>query len=412
VDIATSSSSEARSGHYELLLELAYGLSGSLDVGEVLKEALSATRKLIEFRGGSIALVEDEHLSIAVADPPVGPEVAALRLPVGQGLSGRVASTGRSMYSRDLQNDERVSPNVRSLDTNSTIRSYFAVPVVASGDIVGVLQIDSENVDGFSEEQRAMVASLAPLIGAAIQNARVFTEELETQERLLELERLRSDFISITSHELRTPLTPLLGFAELLATRDASDLTTPTTEVIERLESAVERLRGLVEELQRLAQVEADALHLKSQPIDLVTVIEGTATPFMADRPMRLHLEGAGYATGDPERLGDALRCLLHNAVNFSPEGAPIEITTSSDGEGVVHIDVVDGGKGVPAEDAEKIFERFAQRESPQTRQVGGLGIGLPVARGLIEGMGGTLNVVPGTRGRFTITLPVRGPDA
>jgi signal transduction histidine kinase len=266
-------------------------------------------------------------------------------------------------------------------------------------------------IDAFAEEQRAMVSSLAPLIGAAIQNARVFTAELETQERLQELERLRSDFIAITSHELRTPLTPLVGFAELLAMGTESRVTSlPTAEISDRLTGSVERLRTLVSELQRLSEVDAGALELKKETIDLVHVIETTAEPFMEYRPMRLHLEGAAFATGDSLRFADAMRCLLDNAVSFSPEGAPIEITTSTDGERV-RIDVIDGGKGVPVEDAEKIFERFSQRESPQTRAVGGLGIGLSVARGLIEHMKGTLDVVPGTRGHFVIALPAGGHD-
>lgn len=392
-----------------MLLELAYGLSGSLDIGQVLKEALAATRRLVDFRGGSIALIEAGYLSIAVSEPAVGPEVAALRLPVGKGLSGRVAETGHSIYSKDLQNDARVDVNVRMLDTNRPIRSYFAVPVVASGQVVGVLQVDSEEVDAFSDEQRAMVSSLAPLIGSAIQNARVFTAELETHERIQELERLRSDFIAIIGHELRTPLTPLVGFAELLHMGGGEGITNfPSVNISERMLASVERLRNLVGELQRLAEVEADQLQLREEPIDLANVIEETSRPFMQARPMRLHLAGASYATGDAERFSDALRCLLDNAVNFSPEGSPIEISTS-ERDGRVRIDVVDGGSGVPAEDVEKIFDRFTQRESPHTREVGGLGIGLPVARGIIERMGGTLDVVPGKRGHFVIALPAGG---
>jgi signal transduction histidine kinase len=398
-------------GLYELLLELAYGLSGSLDIGEVLKEALAATRRLVDFRGGSIALIENDALSIAVSEPAVGPEVAALRLPVGKGLSGRVAETGHSIYSKDLQHDERVDMNVRTLDTNRAIRSYFAVPVVASGEIVGVLQVDSEEVDAFSDEQRAMVSSLAPLIGSAIQNARVFTAELETHERIRELERLRSDFIAITSHELRTPLTPLVGFAELLHMGRAEAIAAfPSVDISERMLASVERLRALVDELQRLAAVETDQLQLREDLIDLISIIEETTAPFIHARPIRLHLEGAMYALGDAARFSDALRCLLDNAVNFSPEGTPIEITSSLH-DGRVRIDVVDGGGGVPAQDAETIFDRFTQRGSPHTREVGGLGIGLPVARGLIERMGGTLDVVPGDRGHFVIVLPSGGSD-
>lgn len=407
MSVASTSSipSKRTSSHYEILLELTYGLSDSLAVADVLKRALDATRRLVDFRGGSIALIVGEFLQVAASEPPVGPEVAALRLPVGQGLSGSVAETGHSTYSPDLQNDDRVSDRVRSLDSNSTIRSYFAVPVVASGEVVGVLQVDSETVDAFSEEQRAMVASLAPLIGSAIQNARVFTSEYETGERLRQLERLRADFIAITSHELRTPLTPLLGFAEFLAMGTDSQITqVPTEEITERLQHSVDRLRSLVGELKRFSAVESEALRPSNQTIDLAKVIDVASTPFQEARPLRLHLTDATSALGDPDRLTDALGCLLENAVNFSSEGAPIEISTSRDGQ-EVRIDVIDGGHGVPPEDAETIFERFSQRESPHNRQVGGLGIGLPVARRLIESMGGTLTVIPGPRGHFVITL-------
>lgn len=391
--------------HHELLLELASDLSGSLDIGEVLTAALTATRKLIDFRGGSIALIEGGMLSIAVAVPAVGPEVAALRLPVGQGLSGRVAQTGRSIYSPDLQNDDRVDPGVRKLDTNSTIRTYFAVPVAAAGSVVGVLQVDSETVDAFTPEQRAMVASIAPLIGASIQNARVFTEELDTEQRLQHLEQLRSDFISITTHELRTPLTAMLGFAELLANEKGPPPGSQTAvEILERLGGSLERLTALIGELQRLAAVEADAMHLRQDALDLRSIVDKAVDPYVRARPIHVQVESDSTVIGDQDRLLDALRALLENALSFSPDGSPIEITAARTGS-AIELSVIDDGGGVPAADSDKIFERFAQRESPRTRAIGGLGIGLPLARGIVERMGGTLKVVPGPRGHFVITL-------
>lgn len=404
MDVAAPHLGSDGSVHHELLLELASHLSGSLDVGEVLTRALDATRRVIDFRGGSIALVEGDYLSIAVSDPAVGPEVAALRLPIGEGISGRVAATGESMYSPDLKSDPRVTRSVLSLDTNAPMRSYFAVPVVASGKVVGVLQIDSEEPDAFGETERAMVTSLAPLMGAAIQNARVFTQELETEDELKELAQLRSDFIAISSHELRTPLTPMIGFAELLASgSDQIPGNMPVAEVIDRLIFSAERLKAHVAGLQRLASVDIGWMVMKHERVDPIEVVERAIASI--NRPVRVLVETSGHAMADPDRIEDALRCLLDNALSFSPEGSSIDVRVTESGN-EIQIAVLDEGPGVPEEDANRIFERFAQRESPHTREVGGLGIGLSLARGLVEKMNGSLIVIPGPRGHFVIALP------
>lgn len=390
--------------HFRVLLELAYALPGSLDIGDVLTHSLSATRKLIHFRGGSISLIEDGLLAIAVSDPPVSPEVAALKLPVGTGLSGRVAATGTPVYSPDLDTDARVDPEVRRLGSNQGIRSYFAVPVVASGEIVGVLQIDSEEPAAFSEEQRSMVATLAPLMGSAIQNARIFTTEQENQVRARELEQVRSDFLSITTHELRTPLAPLIGFAELLTRPEARDVM-GVDEITRRMLKALERMEYLVARMRRAASAGSGAPRAQPEPADIGDAVELVVAQVGDRRPIDVSFApGRPRANIDVARLSDALMELLDNAINFSPEGSGVSIDVE-EAEGGITITVVDEGPGIAPEDAERIFEPFAQLEDPQTRAIGGLGIGLVMARSLIREMGGDLRVVPGPHGRFEITL-------
>jgi signal transduction histidine kinase len=390
--------------HFRVLLELAYALPGSLDIGDVLTHSLEATRKLIHFRGGSISLIEDGLLAIAVSDPPVSPEVAALKLPVGTGLSGRVAATGTPVYSPDLDTDARVDPEVRRLGSNQGIRSYFAVPVVASGEIVGVLQIDSEEPAAFSEEQRSMVATLAPLMGSAIQNARIFTTEQENQVRARELEQVRSDFLSITTHELRTPLAPLIGFAELLTRPEARDVM-GVDEITRRMLKALERMEYLVARMRRAASAGSGAPRAQPEPADIGDAVELVVAQVGDRRPIDVSFApGRPRANIDVARLTDALMELLDNAINFSPEGSGVSIDVE-EAEGGITITVVDEGPGIAPEDAERIFEPFAQLEDPQTRAIGGLGIGLVMARSLIREMGGDLRVVPGPHGRFEITL-------
>jgi K+-sensing histidine kinase KdpD len=395
--------------HFQILLELAYQVSGSLDIGEVLSRSLAATRRLIDFRGGSIQLIEDDALRIAAADPEVSSEVADLRLPLGSGLSGRAATTGAIVYSSDLDEDPRVDPEVRRLGSNQGIRSYLAVPVVASGHIVGVLQIDSGERDAFSEEQRSMVASLAPLMGSAIQNAKIFAAELAIADRTREVDRLRSNFLSITTHELRTPLSALVGFAELLSRSDIHDLMDPL-EIVPRLRTALDKMAYLLGQMKRAASTEGDTTTTETKPTEVVPAVELAVERFADRRKIVVEAEpNLPSASIDAELLIDALEALVANSINFSPEGSVVTIEVRKD-ENRITIAVIDEGPGVPAEDAQRIFEPFSQLQDPQTRAVGGLGIGLATARMLVEQMGGRLDVVPGSEGRFEVSFAIENP--
>jgi len=402
------STSDAGTDHFHLLLELAYDVSGSLDIGDVLRRSLQAIRKLVDFRGGSIQLIEEGALAIAASDPEVSPEVAALRLPLGTGLSGRVASSGTAIYSPDLDNDPRVDPEVRRLGSNQGIRSYLAVPVIAGGETVGVLQIDSEIVDAFDENHRTMVATLAPLMGSAIQNARIFAAEVDNEERTQDLDRLRNDFLTITTHELRTPLSGLIGFAELLARPDSGGIL-GRDDAVERILASVSKLERLVAQIDDAARAEAGTSIVEPRSGHVRDALELALERFEG-RHIEVRIDPTlPSARIDVARLADAVEALLKNAANFSPPGSPITVDVGEEND-VITIAVRDGGPGVAAEDARRIFEPFAQLQDPQTRSVGGLGVGLSTAKGLVEQMGGHVYVVPGPTGRFEISLLANRP--
>jgi signal transduction histidine kinase len=390
---------------HSVLLELAYGLSGTLDLQEVLVRCVSAARRLISFRGGSVALLEDDTLRIAAADPEVSPEVLELRLPVGKGLSGHAAVTGHPVYSPDLDADERVDPEIRKAGSNSGIVSYFAVPVVASGEVVGVLQVDSEKRDAFGEMERALLVSLAPFAGSAIQNAKAYQEEVAIQRRFEELAAMRSDFIAIATHELRTPLTLLIGFAELLSTHD-DRIARDVPDLIRRIEGALDRLDRAVDELDRLAEADATRLVPALVPTSLGELIDMSVTKTRKLRPVVVEVDGPDTIVScDPDRVRHALGAVLDNAVKFSPDQTEVKVSARTLTDRV-EIEVHDRGSGFLAADAERIFDRFAQASPPMIREFGGLGIGLSVARSFLSAMGGTIEARPGPHGVFVISLP------
>src|SRR5437763_11168946 len=150
-------------------------------------------RSLVDFRGGTIQLIDDDGLIyVAAADPAVSPEVAAARLPVGSGLGGRVVATGRPVYSVDLDHDPRVDQSLRKLGSNSGMCSYLAVPLVVLGRVIGLMQVDAHQKEAFDPDDVHVLEGLAIQVAGAIESAR-------RHEAIIELERMKSDFIARVS---------------------------------------------------------------------------------------------------------------------------------------------------------------------------------------------------------------------
>ncbi|HET6908003.1 MAG TPA: EAL domain-containing protein, partial [Mycobacteriales bacterium] len=175
---------------YRLLLELARDITGRLDLDEVLSSTFTALRQLLSFGGGSIQLVDasGDFVRLAAADPAPSPDALAASIPVGKGIGGRIVTSGEPRYIPDILDDPDVP---KSRNTSAGVRSYFGVPLITEGSVIGVLQIDSPEIDPFSEEDRFTVLAFTPIVAAAIQNARLF--EREAANALMPTQRAAMD---------------------------------------------------------------------------------------------------------------------------------------------------------------------------------------------------------------------------
>ncbi|MHB8342332.1 MAG: EAL domain-containing protein [Mycobacteriales bacterium] len=167
----------APSRRYRLMLDLARDVTGRLDLADVLSSSFVALRQLVHFTGGSIQLVEDARLRLAATDPPATPEALTASIPLGQGVGGQITTTGEPRYLPDITLAPEVSPGQRARSVSGGVRSYFGVPLITAGEVIGVLQIDSLEVDAFAEEDRVTVLAFTPILAAAVQNARLFARE-------------------------------------------------------------------------------------------------------------------------------------------------------------------------------------------------------------------------------------------
>jgi diguanylate cyclase (GGDEF)-like protein/PAS domain S-box-containing protein len=168
---------------YRLLVEGAKEVTGRLDLQAVLDHAFVALARVVTFTGGSILLVEDEQVRIAAAMPAPTPEALAARIPLGQGVSGTIAVTGEPRYLPDITIASTVTARRRSNNSSTGVRSWYGVPLIAEGRPIGVMQVDSTDVDAFDEADRLAVLSFAPVIALAVVSARRSAEQLEQIQR-------------------------------------------------------------------------------------------------------------------------------------------------------------------------------------------------------------------------------------
>lgn len=395
-----------------LLLQLSREVTANLGLQEVLDASLKSLRRLLGFGGGAIQLIDDDSLVAAATDPPASPEALTVRIPVGKGVSGTIAATGETCYIPDVTVDPRVYPQGRAKGVSGGVRAYFGVPLILHGETIGVVQLDSPLVDAFNEADRSLVLSFVPTIAAAVQNAQLFEREATMLAHLQDLQRLRSDFLVMVSHELRTPLTTISGMAQTMANQTVALTPELVTTFANRIVVNSRRLELLIDDLLDLSQLEQGRLRVVVEPTDLGAVLaEALDEVDRYDHPISSEIDAdLDLVQADQRRARQIVSNLLSNAVKFSPPGSPITVVARRAGDFVV-LEVADQGQGIPPHLHERIFEPFFQAEPAATRGVGGLGVGLHLARSLCDAMGATISLDTSSRSgsRFRVSFRTAG---
>jgi PAS domain S-box-containing protein len=226
-----------------------------------------------------------------------------------------------------------------------------------------------------------------------------------------EVERMKDEFVSVVSHELRTPLTSIRGSLGLLAAGKLGEVPEKGRRMLEIAVQNTDRLVRLINDILDIERIESgtvtmelrsvDASDLVHQSVEVMSAMADKAGVRLSARAERQPLEA------DPDRVLQVLTNLLSNAIKFSPPEAEVSLTTER-GEGEMVFRVRDGGRGIPADRLESIFERFSQVDSSDARDKGGTGLGLAICRSIVQQHGGRIWVesTPGKGSTFTFTLP------
>jgi two-component system sensor histidine kinase KdpD len=353
---------------------------------------------------------------VAILTARLHVDAAGVALDDGRVVAGADRVDPRSVAAYVLAHREPVF--VIDAGTASRARRVVAVPLISTGETVGVLAV--ERLGDFSREERDALVGVGAAIGVALDNARLaarqrrFAEELEQKvgeatARLAEMDRLKSGFVALASHELRTPLTALQGFSELLATRPFAPA--EVRRLAEIMRGEIERLGRIVSDFLDLARLERGlAPSIRRAVLDPTPLIAAAVDLFRRTRTshrLELHVDGAlPRIDADADALDRVLKNLIGNALKYSPPGSCVRVRARA-ADGVVAVDVEDEGPGIPADERARVFEPYYRVRDTATLGPG-TGLGLSVVKSLVEAHGGSVHAdaAPGTGTRMTVTLP------
>jgi signal transduction histidine kinase len=397
-----------------ILYQLARQMNTSLNTQEVLDSIVWSLRQGMGCRGCSIALLDpvDNALEIRASAGVKSRWKRDFKLRLGEGIAGRVALEGTSVYVSDvLELDEFIF-------FDSSVRSLLTVPLTLQQRVIGTLSVDSDQPGAFSEADERLLTIAATQAAIAIENARLYAS-LEQRARnlaeayaeLKKADRLKDEIVQNVSHELRTPLTFVKSYVELLLDENAGPLTADQKAYLEIVVEKTAVVTRLVSDIMALQQAEQvpDRRELVSLTEVARRAIRGcAATAEKTGLTLVEHLpDDLLLVTGDEDRLLQVFDNLLGNAIKFSPDGGQIEVTVEDAGA-VVQVSVSDQGIGIPKDQQKRIFERFYQVDGSARRRFGGAGLGLAIVKRILEAHEGQVWVESesGRGSTFYFTIP------
>jgi signal transduction histidine kinase len=399
--------------------------SSPTDIQPVLDVVVESAARLCNATDGLIARIDGNVLIPGVAKYGSMPVPEARPLSYGTPV-GRAIIDGETVHVHDLKSEvETEFPHSKPRQAISGARTLLTTPLLPKGRAFGAIVIRRNEVRPFSVKQIELLRTFADQTVIAIENVRLFQEiqeksrQLETaNERLKDLDRLKSDFVSNVSHELRTPLTAIKGAVDLLLREVPGPLNENQTHHLSRVRSNTQHLAGLINDLLDLSKIEEGKIEFDAGRVSLGGLLHEvmeTVKPMAAEKPVLLEVDVPDPSVlvwADRDKVTQVLMNLIGNAIKFTPPQGRVTVSASKDSTEWAQVSVNDSGPGISAEECQKIFQKFYQVSEGGGPKPKGTGLGLAISRSLVELHGGRIWVESeeGRGSTFSFTLPVSGP--
>ena len=397
----------------ERLVHLSVTLNSTLDPDRLLAFIIQTAAEVLDCEAASILLYDERRgeLFFTSATGTDQRKLAEIPVPLEGSIAGTIFRENRPLVINDVASDPRHYAQVGE-QIRFQPRSLLGVPMCIREKVTGVLEALNKRNGCFDDNDIQTLSVIASQAAVAIHNARLVQALQRAYDELSRLDKLKSDFLAIASHELRTPLGVILGYATFLQEEAQGEISEHASAV---LASAL-RMRGIVEAMTNLNLLQMMTLKLNLQAVAIQQILQSVCdelSPTARAKGQQLSLHAPPtpiMVRADVEKISQAFTNLLNNAIRFTPGEGETTLTVS-----VVHnevwVEIKDSGIGIPKSELENIFKEFYQVEDHMVRRYGGLGVGLSIAKGLVELHGGRIwaeSEGPGKGSTFTVVLPVQ----
>lgn len=402
----------------EIVNRFAISLLQQNSLDDLLWSMAANLGEVLGFEDCVIYLLQDDALVQKAAYGVKNPESRSIKneitIELGQGIVGSVGQSGKTENVADLSLDSRY------IHDEFGGRSELAVPLIADGRVIGVLDSESSKINGFDRHDVDMLESLANIAAPRIASALAQIEKEKAEQAMLEARleaeranRAKSEFLARMSHELKTPLNAILGFAGLIKLRAGPDYDPQLDKILQ----AGEHLLHLINESLDILRVERNEITLDIRLVDVGEVLSDCVAMLEPEaEKRRVTLETSAdelQIDTDQQRLRQVVLNLVSNAIKYNREGGKVLISARNIDGAAAEIVVEDTGIGMSEDERQRLFRpftRFGERQD----SVEGHGMGLSITRQIVRAMGGQIDVSsePGRGTRVAVNLPHRGRRA
>lgn len=328
----------------------------------------------------------------------------ARETPLSHSYCKHVVDSGLPLTLDDARENELTRESLAIVDLDAI--SYCGVPIKdEDGHVLGSFCVLDSQPRGWTAEQVTMLQELAEMVMTEIRLRKLARDLDETNGHLRDVNHALRDFISIASHDMKNPLTSILGFSSMMRRRWESFSDEEKRKFAGTIESQAQFLNRLVDDLLTLSQVEAGAIEVHPESLNVLKVVEHVVGALAEDVSVDIDVPTGSQVFADADHLQRIITNLLSNALKYGAQ--PVTIR-AIDEEETVRVEIEDRGQGVPPEFLPRLFQKFSRAEDQNTRTKEGTGLGLSIVRALAESSGGTVTYEPNQPqgSRFIVRLP------
>lgn len=398
-----------RIGQIELINEVSARLASVLHFDELLRAAASTIQKSFNYFDVTVFLLSGEKSEL-VLEAHAGNFVDFLphgyRQNVEQGIIGWVVRHGERVLANDVTQD----PRYLAYAYHNT-KSELALPIRIDGAVVGVLNVEDAQLHAFDDTDAVVLETLCDQLGIAIKNAKLYDEIQQANQKLTELDRMKSEFLGIVSHDFRSPLSSIILAGKALLKNETVKGIQRVKEYLQIIVEQANRLNQLAEDTLSITKMESGQLSYYFKIVNIERMIQDAASMvrFSSRHSFEYHVHpSVAFIKGDQTKLRQVVQNLISNAVKYSPHGGKVVVTVEEAGSEKIRISVSDEGIGIPADQVGRLFRKFARVDSGEAREIKGAGLGLWICREVVTAHGGEIwiesELGKGSTVRFTLT--------